>query len=76
MNGEVSERFRVGLCVWLFILAVLGLSGCANIKDTEYYENGQVKRQYEYDGFVPWSDGNNKNLPLSHLSVSGVGVGK
>ncbi|MFA7186466.1 MAG: hypothetical protein WC082_16305 [Victivallales bacterium] len=59
----------------LFILILLLLPGCA----TEYYEPqgenfiktedkvyGPVKRE----GFIPWSDGMGKNLPLSNPSFS------
>ena len=58
---------RLSLC----IVSVLVLSGCA----TEYYpprdgeEQGAVKRK----GFVSWSDGVGKNLPLANPSFSVVG---
>jgi len=59
-----------------FVIALMMLSGCATESKKEYYENGQIKSEFNREGFITWSDGNNKNLPLSHLSVNGVGVGK
>ncbi len=61
------------LIILIFILAAifLLLTGCA----TEYYpprdseKQGAVKRE----GFVPWSNGVGKNLPLANPSFSIIG---
>ena len=54
------------------VLMLLVLSGCAT--KTEWYENGQVKSHRE--GFIDWSEGAGKQMPLSNIDISGVGVGK
>ncbi len=55
-------------CIVIVLVVLLLLSGGCSTK-TEWYENGQVKSHRE--GFVEWSEGDNKNMPLSHLSVIG-----
>lgn len=59
---------------WIAVALALcyALAGCAN--RTEWYENGQLKCVDR--GFDPrwnWSDGPNKQLPLSNISLSGIG---
>jgi len=72
-----SRRDAFGITLGLVVgLLLLLLTGCSTVKEKEYYENGQVKRDYQREGFIDWSDGAGKNMPLSHLSVNGVGVGK
>ena len=75
---EMNAR-RDAVAVTLIVGAVLiliALCGCATESKIEYYENGQIKSEFKRDGFITWSDGNNKNLPLSNISLNGVGVGK
>ena len=61
------------VCVAYFVIAIvvvvllLTTSGCAT--KIEWYENGQMKSYRE--GFIEWSDGGDKNLPLSNISVIG-----
>lgn len=56
--------------LFLVILIVL-LTGCA----TEYYppRNGEKQGAVKRSGFVPWSDGVGKNLPLANPSFSVIG---
>ena len=67
------ERMQIVLSyAWVAIVVVLlllTLSGCAT--KTEWYENGQVKSHRE--GFIEFSDGNNKNMPLANPSFSVIG---
>lgn len=69
----------------LFVVILIALilcflmSGCywKNIKKTEYYENGQIKSEFTdtSEGFDPvWSSGDNKQMPFSHVDISGVGL--
>ena len=57
---------------------IMMLSGCywKNIKTTEYYESGQVKKVHEdtSEGFIAWSEGAGKQMPLSNIDISGVGL--
>lgn len=63
----------------LFIaVTILFLSGCA----TEYYPpqnnnftklDGKIRGAVKREGFVPWSDGVGKNLPLANPSFSVIG---
>jgi hypothetical protein len=68
------------ILVLVFIaVAVLSfLTGCA----TEYYEpkdkkfttvDGKVRGPVKREGFVPWSGGVGKNLPLANPSFSVIG---
>lgn len=70
----MKQREKEVAWVWVFlaigILCML-FTGCVWVSETEYYENGQVKRKYERSGFVEWSDAEGKQMPLSHLSVIG-----
>jgi len=55
----------------LFIMPFLLLAGCA----TEYYppQKGEKQGAIKRKGFVPWSDGVGKNLPLANPSFSVIG---
>jgi hypothetical protein len=53
----------------VLVTVVLFLSGCAT--KTEWYENGQVKSHRT--GFIEFSNGVGKNLPLSNPSISVIG---
>jgi len=59
----------------IIIMILLSLTSCRTTKYTKYYDSGQIEIQYESSGFIQWSDGNNKNLPLSHISISGINAG-
>ncbi|MDD5599636.1 MAG: hypothetical protein PHV82_16950 [Victivallaceae bacterium] len=75
----MKKRFFIRACLCLSVFVCLSmLTGCA----TEYYEPkdgnftrtedkiyGPVKRE----GFLPWSNGIGKNLPLSNPSFSVIG---
>ena len=59
--------------------------GCQtkNISDKSitYYKDGKIDRVEKnyFDkthGFVNWSDGNNKKMPFSDVTISGLSVGK
>lgn len=63
---------EIGIILAFFLLVAL-LTSCVTETKREYYETGQLKSEYQYDGFVQWSSGNNKQLPLSNLSFSVVG---
>lgn len=61
---------------WFFMLLLLFtvslfLAGCA----TEYYppQQGEKQGAVKRDGFVSWSGGVGKNLPLSNPSFSVIG---
>ena len=62
---------KLSLCIVSVFVCVIALSGCA----TEYYpprdseKQGAIKRK----GFVSWSNGIGKNLPLANPSFSVVG---
>lgn len=66
---------KVGYSVIFATIAIAYvLAGCANTVEKTYYENGQLKSTKTEKGFDPkWSDGMNKQLPLSNISVNGVG---
>ena len=53
----------------VIVVITLMLSGCAT--KTEWYENGQLKSHRE--GFIEFSNGVGKNLPLSNPSISVIG---
>ena len=65
------EKAKVALgYAWIaiaIVVCVVLLTGC--MSKTEWYENGNVKSHRE--GFIEFSDGDGKNMPLSHLSVIG-----
>ena len=56
---------------WTAVIIAIGLllSGCAT--KIEFYPNGQVKSYRE--GFIEFSDGTGKNLPLANPSISVIG---
>ena len=56
---------------WLILTGLL-LAGCATETRTEYYPTGQVQSESTKTGFVGWSAGEGKNMPLSHLSIMGI----
>jgi hypothetical protein len=63
----------------LFIsLLLLFVSGCASVTKREYYESGQLKAETYREGFIEWSDGDNKeiNLPLANPQINAMGIGK
>lgn len=63
-----------GVCVILAIIVLLSVLLCGCVTKTEWYENGQVKSHRE--GFTDFSDGPGKQLPLSNVSLNGVGISK
>ena len=56
---------------WMAVVVVIALtlSGCAT--KIEWYENGQLKSYRE--GFIEFSDGTGKNMPLANPSISVIG---
>ena len=63
--------FRLSLCIVSVFVCVLALTGCA----TEYYppRDGEKQGAIKRKGFVSWSNGMGKNLPLANPSFSVVG---
>jgi len=68
-----EETKLIGTYYFLMAVALITLlilcSGCAT--KIEWYENGQMKSYRE--GFIEFSDGDNKNLPLANPSISVIG---
>jgi uncharacterized protein YceK len=55
----------------LIIISMIYLVGCSTVKQTTYYDNGKIKSKYEKTGFTGFSEGNGKEMPLSHISLIG-----
>lgn len=72
LETKLLDRI-ISVGVVFIILFLLLLSSCRTVTNKTYYESGQIKSEYKAEGFIPWSDGEGKNLPLSHINVQGVG---
>lgn len=68
-----------GILVVLGIIALLAgmllIVGCSTKSYKSYYADGQVKEEWEKEGFIDWSAGDNKQMPFSNISVNGVKAG-
>lgn len=75
-NSEETSIFDEVKILFLYFILVCVLlflgSGCRTTTAKTYYENGQIKSEYQSSGFIPWSNGVGKNLPLSHINVSAL----
>ena len=76
---NILREFRFVILVVLAGILILLMNSCyqMNIEKVEYYPDGKIKSKTTdtSHGFDPkWSSGNDKQMPLSHINVSGVGI--
>ena len=61
------------IAVLLAVMLILG-AGCKNARSFSWHKNGQMATASYDDGFIEWSAGDNKRLPLSEINVNGLGM--
>ena len=78
MNEEETHTGFVyfTMAIMFVILLMLLSAGCQSVDYVEYDDLGQIKKEYHREGFINWSDGDNKVLPFGQISINGVGVGE
>ncbi len=47
-----SELLFILICTVIALIAVFFLSGCSHVKELEYYETGQIKKDTERTGVL------------------------
>jgi len=81
----MNSLYKIYLLIFAVIMIMSLFMGCQtkNISDKSitYYKDGKIDRVEKnyFDkthGFVNWSDGNNKKMPFSDVTISGLSVGK